>query len=179
MIPDTDRDSIFVMKPKRVLTIELEKGEDVLNIIRETGLVILPRIALAIIFFIILFFFLFTFLALGILGVIAFAVLCATGLCFVCGRFLKWYMNAFIVTSERIIDLEQKSWLNKHISEIKLKKIDNVSHHQKGVFQTLFKCGDVYVYSRGGMVGLKMQNVRKPGKIQEFLFKLIEAASEK
>lgn len=160
--------------PNKILTIELREGEKIKNIIRQTPLVILPCLFLVGVFYIILFFFLFTLIALGLIGIIIFIFLFFLGFYFIGGKLFKWYMNVFIVTSERIIDLELKNFINKSISVIAIKKVDNIHYRVKGIFQTLFRCGDIFIQSHRGVTYLMMPNVRKPARVQTFLLDLID-----
>ncbi|MEA3272557.1 MAG: PH domain-containing protein, partial [Patescibacteria group bacterium] len=89
-----------------------------------------------------------------------------------------WYMNVFIVTDQRIVDLEQKSFLNKHISEIPFKKVDNVHYRMKGVFHTVCRCGDLYIQSYKGVTFLVMKNVRKPSRIRTGLLEIVDDKSK-
>jgi hypothetical protein len=113
------------------------------------------------------------------LGIAAFAGLFVLGAWFVGKKVFRWYRNAFIITTHRIIDVEQKSWLCRNISEISHHKIDNVSHRIRGIFHTIFRCGDVYVQSRGGTTNLMMKNVSRPSKIQSFLHQILEEVEER
>lgn len=166
-------------KIRKYLSAELKEGEHVLHVIRETSLVILPRILLGAVYSIVLFFFMFPLFAFGILGIAAFIGLFLLGAWYVLKKVFRWYRNAFIVTTHRIIDVEQKSWLYRSISEISHHKIDNVSHRIRGVFHTIFHCGDLYIQSRGGTTNLVMKNVSHPSRIQSFLQQILEEVEEK
>lgn len=166
-------------KIKKYLSAELKEGEHVLHVVRETSLMILPRILLGVLYNLLLFFFMFPLLAFGGIGIGVFITLFVFGIWFVGKKIFKWHRNAFVITTHRIIDIEQKSWLNKHISEIPHHKIDNVSHRIRGVFHTICHCGDIYVQSRGGVTNLMMKNVSQPSKIQYFLHQILEQVEEK
>jgi uncharacterized membrane protein YdbT with pleckstrin-like domain len=166
-------------KIRKYLSAELKEGENVLHVIRESSLVIWPRILLGAIYSIILFFFMFPLFAFGIFGIVAFIGLFLLGIWYVGKKFFRWHRNAFIVTTHRIIDVEQKSWLSRNISEISYHKIDNVSHRIRGIFHTIFRCGDLYIQSRGGTTSLMMKNVSRPARIQSFLQQILEEIEEK
>lgn len=147
--------------------------------VRATFLVILPRILMGAIYNIVLFFFMFSFFAFGTVGIGAFVGLFILGMWYVGKKVFYWRRNAFIITTQRIVDVEQKGWLNKQISEISHYKIDNISHRIRGIFHALFRCGDIFVHSRGGTTNLIMKDVYQPAKVQSFLQKILEEAEEK
>lgn len=159
----------------KILTIELKDGEKIKEIIRESIWVIAPRIILVVMFFVILFFFFFTFIAIGPIGIIVFISLFFAGILMILGKFFHWYRNVFIITTERIIDLEQSGFLNKSISEISLHKIENIHYRIRGIFQNIFRCGDIFIQSRGGATILMLRNVKKPAQIQSFLLKILSS----
>lgn len=167
------------MPKNTILTVELKDGEKVKEVIRETFLVVLPRLILITIYFIVIFFFLTTFISFGTIGVVAFVVLFLVGAVLIVRKIIMWYMNAFIVTTDRIIDLEQKSLLDKHISEIAHYKVDNVHYRVKGVFHNIFRCGDLFIQSHKGVTYLMMKNVRRPSRLQTFLLRLLEESGNK
>lgn len=161
-------------KKNKILTIELKDDEQVKDIVRESALVIMPRIIIAMIYLIVLFFFLFMFISFGTVGVIIFVFLLLFGIAFIMRKIFLWYMNVFIVTNQRIIDLEQKGFLNKHISEIPFQKVDNIHYRIKGIFHNVFRCGDLFVQSYKGVTFLVMKNVRKPSQIRTKLLKIVD-----
>lgn len=166
-------------KIRRYLSVELKEGERVLHVLRETFLMIFPRIVLGVIYNVLLFFFMFSLIAFGVMGIVIFVGLFILGAWYVGKKVLHWYKNAFIITTHRIIDIEQKSWLNKHISEIPYHRIDNVSHRIHGIFHTIFHCGDIFIHSRGGATNLMMKNISRPARVQSFLHQILEEVGEK
>ena len=167
------------MGKNRILTVELKDGEKVKDIIRETFLVVIPRLVLVTIYFVVIFFFLTSLIAFGTIGIVGFGVLFLFGVGLIARKIFLWYMNAFIVTTDRIIDLEQKNFLDKHISEIAHYKVDNIHYSVKGVFHNIFRCGDLFIQSHKGVTYLRMRNVRKPSRLQSHLLNLIDELSDK
>jgi len=64
-------------------------------------------------------------------------------------KLADYWLDAWILTNERIIDIEQRGLFRREISEFKLDKIQDVSTDVKGVIQTLFGYGDVQVETAG------------------------------
>src|SRR3989338_7693655 len=62
--------------------------------------------------------------------------------------FIWWsdyYLDVWIITNKRLIDIEQKGLFNRHISEMHMRNIQNVSISIRGIVQTLLRFGDIVV----------------------------------
>lgn len=62
--------------------------------------------------------------------------------------FILWsdyYLDSWILTDKRLIDIQQLGLFNRRISEMHLSNIQNVSLEIKGLIQTLLKFGDIRV----------------------------------
>jgi len=62
--------------------------------------------------------------------------------------FVLWsdyYLDVWIITNKRLIDIEQKGLFNRHISEMHMRNIQNVSISIRGIVQTLLRFGDIVV----------------------------------
>jgi hypothetical protein len=58
---------------------------------------------------------------------------------------IDYYLDAWIVTNERVINIEQRGFFTRKISELKLTKIQDVTSEIIGVIPTLFNYGNIYV----------------------------------
>lgn len=62
----------------------------------------------------------------------------------------NYYLDVWIITTERIIDIEQKGLFRRVISEFPINRVQNVSIEVRGVIETLLKFGDLTVETAGG-----------------------------
>lgn len=60
-------------------------------------------------------------------------------------RFLNWYYSVFIVTNERVVDIDFVNLLTRVMSYANLNHIEEPSMVAGGFFRSLFKYGDVFV----------------------------------
>jgi uncharacterized membrane protein YdbT with pleckstrin-like domain len=68
--------------------------------------------------------------------------------------FIIWtdyYLDIWIITSKRIIDVEQKGLFNRSISEFSLANVQDVTIEINGIVETLLKFGDLNVQTAGQM----------------------------
>lgn len=78
--------------------------------------------------------------------------------------FLDYYLDIWIVTNYRIINIEQNGLFDRIISEQKLYRVQDVTSEIKGIIPTFFDYGDVYVQTAA--------------EKERFIFKQIPHASE-
>lgn len=54
-------------------------------------------------------------------------------------------LDIIIVTDSRVISIEQISALSRNVTECSLDRVQEVNAHTSGIFQTIFKFGDVHI----------------------------------
>lgn len=66
--------------------------------------------------------------------------------------FLVWmdhYLDMWVITTERIIDVEQQGLFRREISEIPLRHVQDVTLEIKGVIETFLKFGTIRIQTAG------------------------------
>ena len=64
-------------------------------------------------------------------------------------RWLGYYLDVWIVTNERIMDVEQKTLFHREISEISLDRIQNVTIEVPGFLATMMGFGNIRIQTAG------------------------------
>ena len=62
---------------------------------------------------------------------------------------MDYYLDVWIITSERIIDIEQKGLFNREISEFTLDKVQDITVKVPNMLATFLKYGDVIIQTAG------------------------------
>lgn len=93
---------------------------------------------------------------------------------FAIASFLHWFFNIYIVTNERIIDVDFQYLLFKRFSQAELERIQDISYTAGGIFATIFHYGNVYVQTAGEMPNLEFLAVPRPDKVVEKIRSLME-----
>jgi len=91
--------------------------------------------------------------------------------------FILWidfYLDAWIVTNERIINVNQKGFFNRDISELKLTKIQDVTSEIIGVVPTLLKYGNIYVQTAGEKERFVFFQIPNPNEVKNTIVQLQE-----
>jgi membrane protein YdbS with pleckstrin-like domain len=149
--------------------INLKPGEEVVRVVRHYALILWPKILAVFLLLTLPFFFLFPLFKFGYWGVAIFLFLILLGLVYGLRILVVWYYNVFIITNQRIIDLNQRGFFERVVSEASYEKVQDVSYRIKGVWQVILRYGAVRIQTAGASVELEIQNVKNPEKIQELI----------
>ncbi|PIZ57095.1 hypothetical protein COY23_01895 [bacterium (Candidatus Torokbacteria) CG_4_10_14_0_2_um_filter_35_8] len=158
------------------LKIEFEENEEVIAVIRKHPICLAKPIFVLIFFLVLISFFLKFFLA-SLAGFIILLVILCILLGYSLSHFLLWYFDIFLVTNQRLIDIDQKGIFRKEISETSLDKIQDVTYEVNGIINTIFGLGSVKVQNAGSKSVIEIQSTRNPRAIQELISSL-ERVSE-
>lgn len=169
--------SAFAVFPKKVTFETQEVKEKILLLLRKHWVTNLPWIfivsAMAAAPFILNIFPLLAFLP-GRFRLIAMVIWYMIISASILESFLSWYFNVYIITDERLVDVDFYSLVYKKISETKIDRIQDVSYAQGGLVQALFNYGSVTVQTAGEMPEFELEAVPQPAKIAKLLNQLIQ-----
>lgn len=84
-------------------------------------------------------------------------------------KFLSWYFDVYIITDERVIDIEFNNLLDKKFAEAKMSMIQDVSSRVAGISQTMFNYGDVRIQTAAEIPELMFEKVPNPDKVIKVL----------
>ena len=93
--------------------------------------------------------------------------------------FIDYYLNVYIITSERIIDIRQLGFFSRTISEQRLYRIQDVTSEVKGVLPTIFKYGNIYIQTAGEVERFFFEQIPNPDQIRDYIIKLAEDSKSK
>ncbi len=92
--------------------------------------------------------------------------------------FIDYYLDVWIVTNERIIDVQQKGFFSRTIAEQRLSRVQDVTSEVEGVWPTVFRFGNVHVQTAGEIQRFNFMQVPRPDDVRDFIIKLVERAQE-
>ena len=87
---------------------------------------------------------------------------------------LSWLFNAFIVTDERIIDLDFYSIISKEANYAQLSKIQDISTQSGGLVYSMLDVGTVSVQTAAEVREFQFNNVGHPSQVVKLLNELIQ-----
>ncbi len=87
---------------------------------------------------------------------------------------LDFYFDVHIVTSERVVDIDQFGLFHRRIDELALDQVEDVSHSIRGFLGTVFNYGVVEVQTAGTARNFFLEDVSNPAKIAQNILSLSE-----
>ena len=91
--------------------------------------------------------------------------------------FLDYYLDFWIVTNDRIIDVSQH-FFSRTISELDLYKIQDVTVEMHGFLATMFNYGTVYIQTAGARQRFVFENIPEPRIVAKKIMELAEVDSK-
>lgn len=90
-------------------------------------------------------------------------------------NFLDYYLDAWLITSKGIIDLEWHGWFHRSSARVLYSDLQGVSYEVNGIFGTLMKYGhmDIEKISTGTTMG--MDYVPRPRSVEIVILECMEA----
>lgn len=77
-------------------------------------------------------------------------------------KFLSWYFNLFIITDERIIDIDFINLIDKRFTDTRIAMVQDVTAQVVGVIQTMFNYGNVLIQTASAIPEIEFKKIPKP-----------------
>lgn len=90
---------------------------------------------------------------------------------------MNWQNDRFIVTNQRIVEIDQQGAFSRKIVEIELSRIQDIHHEINGFWASISNIGNLHI-SSGGQKDMVMEGMARPAEIQEMLTQLISELIE-
>lgn len=90
------------------------------------------------------------------------------------GQFIDFYLDVWIVTNDRIVNIEQKGLFARTISELDLYKVQDVTSEVHGMLHTFFNYGNVHVQTAGEQERFIFRQIPRPHDVRKRILELIE-----
>ncbi len=92
---------------------------------------------------------------------------------YVIESFLTWYFNVYIITDERIIDVDFLSLIYQNISAAKIDNIEDVTATKGGALRSVFDFGTVQVQTAAEKTEFEFEDVPHPSQVTKLLNELM------
>src|SRR3989338_9956396 len=93
---------------------------------------------------------------------------------FIFHSFVDYYLDIWIVTDERIINIEQRGLFDRVVSEQKLYRVQDVTSELKGFFSTILNYGTVHIQTAGEEQRFIFEQVPDPYNVAKKIAQLAE-----
>lgn len=155
------------MDVSRIIT--LRDNEKVVLIVRNFWPLHLSRVLLGASLLVLTAFFSMPLFRLGTIGVVLFVALVFLGLWSSLRALVIWYWNVFIITSQRVVDVNQFGYFRREVSEANFEKIQDVLYSVNGILRSLLNFGVVRLQTAGNGMALELSDVPDPKEIHHVI----------
>lgn len=173
--------SAFVAHPPGIFFADKEPTEDLILLLRAHLITTVPWIIVTLLLLVVPVVLLPIVTALGLVGTfgpgfILVATIFWYAIIFTYAfiNFLYWYFNVYIVTSERVIDVDWYSVIIRKVSSTQIAKIQDASAVQVGVFAGIFDYGDVVIQTAGTEENFQFTAVPHPQLVAKKIEELMQ-----
>ncbi|MFA6018159.1 MAG: PH domain-containing protein [Patescibacteria group bacterium] len=83
-----------------------------------------------------------------------------------CTELTDYWLDVWIVTSERIINAEQIGLFNRVVSEVYLYQVQDVTSETKGLLATFLTFGDVFIQTAAERERFQFKNIDNPDDVK-------------
>lgn len=87
---------------------------------------------------------------------------------------INYELDIFIFTNNRLVCIEQKSFLNRSVGETTLDKVQEVGIETKGLFANLFDYGTMRIMTAGASPSFDMTFAPQPMKHTRYINNLVD-----
>jgi len=172
----------FAVNPKDLRFETQEEAEKIILFVRQHFIVNVPWILVTIVLVIaptVIFRILFRALSLNMsfpasyyVIVTMFWYLATFG--FALASFIGWFFNIYIVTNERIVDIDFYYLLYKKFAEAELARIQDIRYTSGGILAAMFNFGNVVVETAGEAPNIDFESIPHPERVVETIRELTE-----
>jgi hypothetical protein len=152
--------------------VHLRDGEVIKAVVRKHGLTLWPPLLLAAAFIVVPFFFLFSLTKWGAIGMTIFATSIALGIFFALRAFQLWQADVLMVTTDRIVDVDQRGLWNRLVTEVPLGFVQEVQCEHKGMGEMLCRIGTLRIRTTGASPEIIAPRISRPERWQGLINEL-------
>lgn len=89
--------------------------------------------------------------------------------------FIDYYLDIWIVTNRRILNIEQTGLFSRKISELRLHRIQDVTSNVSGMISTIFDFGNVKIQTAGEEEHFIFEEIPHPTKVAKAILEYADA----
>lgn len=89
-------------------------------------------------------------------------------------KFIDYYLDVYLVTSERVVDVSQQGLFHRTVSELDLARVQDITSEVRGVIRSLLNFGNVYIQTAAEKERFIFEDVPRPDDIRRKLLELVE-----
>lgn len=89
------------------------------------------------------------------------------------GAFTRYFLNAWVLTNRRIVDIKQRAYFSREVSSVLLNRVQDVTTDVSGVLPSLLGFGTIRVQSAGEDAEFMMRGIPRPEQMRDIILKYV------
>lgn len=89
------------------------------------------------------------------------------------GAFTRYFLNAWVLTSQRIVNIKQRRFFSREVSSLFLSRIQDVTTNVTGILFSLLGIGDIKVQTAAEDVEFVMRGIPHPEQMRDLVLKYV------
>lgn len=86
--------------------------------------------------------------------------------------FVAFHLDLWIVTNDRLLDVQQKTLFARTVSEVDLYQIQDASSEIHGIFPSIFNYGNIILQTASAVPKFTFRNVANPNELRQAILTL-------
>lgn len=87
------------------------------------------------------------------------------------GAFTRYFLNAWILTNQRISTIKQRRFFYREVSNLLLPRVQDVTTNVSGIVESMLGIGTIKVQSAGAEVEFHMRGIPAPERMRDLILK--------
>ena len=93
-------------------------------------------------------------------------------------HFTLYYLNAWVITNRRIVEIKQHEYFNREVSSLLLSRVQDTTTDVRGFLESLLGMGDIRVQSAGALEEFHMRGVPHPERMRDLILMTAQTAAK-
>ena len=89
------------------------------------------------------------------------------------GAFTRYFLNAWVLTSQRIVNIKQRRFFSREVSSLFLSRIQDVTTDVSGIIFSLLGIGNIKAQTAAEDVEFVMHGIPRPEQMRDLILKYI------
>jgi hypothetical protein len=158
--------------------IELKESEEIIDVVYSSMLLYIRSVSVAVSILVATSYTLFWLLEQGLWGQIVAVSGYVIGVLLIVRMYIYWRGSALVITTERVFGVHKESLFHTDITQIRFRDIDDVVGNFSGFWGTVFRLGEVHIYSKRNDMSIRVTAVRKPLVIQDRILDQVDVLEQ-
>lgn len=95
------------------------------------------------------------------------------------GTFTRYYLNAWILTNQRLVDIKQRGFFSREVSSLLLSRVQDVTTDVTGILASLMNIGTIRVQTAGAENEFHMAGIPLPEQMRDLILSYVPENSRK